>query len=788
MKTTFLSNTRRNAGAIILLLAFSFIFKAASAQDKSSDKSLSPYFFVNSDNPETDRLPLKSTSAQVNIAGVIADVTIKQVYKNEGKNTLEAVYIFPASTHAAVYNMKMKVGEREIIAVVQERQKARQQYEQAKNEGKTASLLEQQRPNVFQMNVANILPGDIIEVELSYTELLIPENGIYEFVYPTVVGPRYSNQTVENAPGEGWVANPYLKEGEVPNYTFDIKATISAGLPLHDVRSPSHQIDVKYTDTQSAAITLKNSGKFEGNRDFILQYRLKGDRIESGLLLYPGKDENFFLAMIQPPKAVIPSQIPSREYIFILDVSGSMYGFPLDITKKLMNELLLKLKPTDRFNLVLFAGASSVYQEHSITATPVNIKNAINYIGQQHGGGGTELLPALKKAMALQSDENFSRSFVILTDGYVNVEREAFEYIHKNLGQANFFAFGIGTSVNRYLIEGIAHAGKGESFVATNQKEAENLAPRFIKYVSMPVLTHIQMNFDHFTTYDVLPESCPDVFAERPVIIIGKYKNKPTGNIQITGISGDKTFIKRLNLQDFNPSALNAALKYLWARQKIQYLDDYINADSYHEQKDLSDEVTALGLKYNLLTKYTSFIAVDSDIRNEDGNITTVKQPLPLPDGVSNLAVGNTSNGILTKRAYALPATAKGSVTGAEYEMTVNEFAKEDKATKDEQVYYVVEKSPEFPGGVKALENFMIKNLKYPEELKESGISGMVIVSFIIDTDGSIKDIKIIRGLDPLLDQEAIRVIKLLPKWKPGIQNGKPVKTNYILPVRFTIS
>jgi Ca-activated chloride channel homolog len=788
MKTTFLRNTRRNAGALILLLAFSSTFQAISAQEKSNDKSLSPYFFVNSDDPETDRLPLKSTSAQVNIAGVIADVTIRQVYKNEGKNTLEAVYVFPASTRAAVHNMKMKIGEREIIAMVQERQKARQQYEQAKTEGKTVTLLEQQRPNVFQMNVANILPGDVIEVELSYTELLIPENGVYEFVYPTVVGPRYSNQTAENATDEGWVANPYLKEDEAPNYTFDMKASLSAGLPLHDVRSPSHQIDVKYSDAQMASITLKNKDKFEGNRDFILQYRLKGDRIESGILLFSGKDENFFLAMIQPPKAVSNNQIPPREYIFILDVSGSMYGFPLDITKKLMNELLLKLKPTDRFNLVLFAGASNVYKEHSVTATSENIKNAINYIGQQHGGGGTELLPALKKAMALQSNEDFSRSFVILTDGYVNVEKEAFDYIHKNLGQANFFAFGIGTSVNRYLIEGIAHAGKGESFVATSQKEAEKLAPRFIKYVSTPVLTHIQVNFDHFTTYDILPESCPDVFADRPVIIIGKYKTSPTGNIQITGTTGEKTFTKKLNLQDFNPSASNAALKYLWARQKIQYLDDYINADSYHEQKDLAGEVTKLGLKYNLLTKYTSFIAVDSEIRNKDGNITTVKQPLPLPNGVSNLAVGNAVNGMLTKQSPTPPATVKRTLAGAENETTVFKFAEEEKAATDEQVFYKVEKSPEFPGGTEALNNFIRKNLKYPEELKESGISGMVIVSFTIDTDGSIKDIKILRGLDPLLNQEAIRVIKLLPKWKPGMQNGKPVKSSYILPINFTTS
>ena len=186
---------------------------AYAQPNESDDRTLSPYFFVKSDDPQVDQLPLKSTSAAVNISGVIADVQVTQVYKNEGRRPLEAIYVFPASTKAALYGMRMRIGERVINAKISKREDARREYEQAKEQGKSASLLEQQRPNVFQMNVANIMPGDEIRVELSYTELLVPTDRIYEFFYPTVVGPRYSNQPAETAPPfERWVQNPYLHQ------------------------------------------------------------------------------------------------------------------------------------------------------------------------------------------------------------------------------------------------------------------------------------------------------------------------------------------------------------------------------------------------------------------------------------------------------------------------------------------------------------------------------------------------------------------------------------------------
>ena len=293
----------------------------------------------------------------MNITGVIADVRVTQIYKNEGGKPIEAIYIFPTSTRAAVYGMKMTIGLRVIEARIEKKEEARRQYEQARDQGKGASLLEQQRPNVFQMNVANILPGDEIQVELLYTELLTPSEGVYELVYPTVVGPRYSNQTAEMTPrSEGWVANPYLHQGEQPPYAFDIQVNLSAGLPIQELACSSHQVKTTYEGPAVARVHLDDSETRGGNRDFILRYRLAGDRIGSGLLLYEGERENFFLLMMQPPKRVRTADLPGREYIFIVDVSGSMYGFPLEMSKKLLKDLMGNLRPSDLFNVILFSG------------------------------------------------------------------------------------------------------------------------------------------------------------------------------------------------------------------------------------------------------------------------------------------------------------------------------------------------------------------------------------------------------------------------------------------------
>ncbi len=622
---------------------------SAARQETSADKTLSPYFLVKSNDPDVDRLPLKSTDAQVNISGVIADVTVAQIYKNEGKMPLEAVYVFPASTKAAVYGMKMTIGERTVEAEIREREQARQEYRHAKQAGKNAALLEQHRPNVFQMNVANILPGDIVKVELKYTELLVPTDSVYEFVYPTVVGPRYVHQNSdETGSAETWTSNPYLHQGKAPTYTFNTDVHISAGLPIKDISCASHKIRIDYTSPSFAAVHLDASENQGGNRDFILKYRLAGNKIQTGLLLFKGEDENFFLLMMQPPKKVIQHEIPPREYIFIVDVSGSMNGFPLNISKKLFKDLISTLGPADRFNVLLFAGGSQVMAEQSLPATSQNITRAIDTIERQRGSGGTRLLPALKRALSLPKTKGYSRSIVIATDGYVSVEEEVFDLIRNNLGRANMFVFGIGSSVNRHLIEGMARIGMGEPFVITDPDHAIIAAKKFRKLIASPVLTGIKADFGDFNAYDVEPHGIPDVLADRPVIVFGKWRGNPRGTISLQGYTGKHRFLKKIDISETKALGTNSALRYLWARHRIALLADY---NRLNKQDERVKEVTHLGLTYNLLTAYTSFVAVDTQIRVQNGQAVTVKQPLPLPRGVSDDAVGE--NRSFSQKAFS---------------------------------------------------------------------------------------------------------------------------------------
>ena len=659
-----MTQTKSRLTILLLLLAAGLTAAGAAASQPLAgepSRTLSPYFHVHSEDPEVHELPLESTRVETRIAGVIADVRVEQVYRNGGQRPLEAIYVFPASTRAAVHGMKMTIGDRTIVAEVREREQARREYEEARDEGRNASLLEQQRSNVFQMNVANIMPGDRIVVELLYTELLLPTEGVYEFVYPTVVGPRYSNQAAESAPqSDQWIANPYLREGEAPTYTFDMRVELNGGVPVQDVACASHQVEVAYSRPDRAVIELASGPGSGGNRDFVLRYRLQGQQIQSGLLLHEGDDESFFLLTVQPPERIEPASIPPREFVFVVDVSGSMNGFPLDTAKGLMRRLLDGLRPVDRFNLVLFAGGSKVLARRSLAASPANVTEAMATLDRERGGGGTELLPALQRAVGLPRDQETARTVLVITDGFVGVEVETFELIRDRLGEANLFAFGIGTSVNRLLIEGMARAGMGEAFVVTSAAEAAAKSGRFYRYVATPVLTGVELTFDGLETYDVVPARVPDVLAERPLTVFGKWRGRPRGTIRLRGRQGDREYQDQIVVNAPDSSGSNPALRYLWARHRIAELGDDVRIDG---DADTRDRIVRLGLEYNLLTDYTSFVGIDREVRRDGSEVvTTVRQPLPLPEGVGDLALGG---GARMMKAAAPTFSLARSVLGA---------------------------------------------------------------------------------------------------------------------------
>ncbi|MFN8359619.1 MAG: VIT domain-containing protein [Candidatus Kapaibacterium sp.] len=607
---------------LLLLVGMLFCAITATAQYNQSispnngeDWSGSPRLLVQKGNAQD--VELASTTVTGAIVGVIADVNIRQVYVNHGTKPIEAVYVFPGSTRAAVYAMTMTVGNHIIRSVIREKEQARREYTAAKSQGRSASLLEMLKPNIFRMNVANVRPGDSIVIDMRYTEAIYLSENVYEFVYPAVVAPRYVGAVQSEV--DAALSGKELPT-EIPG-KFSISLRLATGMLLKSIYSPSHDLDVdngnvytkknvKMNLVSHSRVGISPKDSLKQNRDFVLRYSLTGRAIESGLLLYKGETENYFMLMAQPPRNVeIPSILP-REFVFIVDVSGSMNGEPLNIANHLMKNLLTTLRPQDKFNIMTFSGGSDVFANSSVEATKSNVLRGLSFLSNNSQyGGGTELLPALKRALAMPSDENCSRSFVVITDGYVSIEREAFKLVRENLNKANIYAFGIGQSVNRYLMEGLARAGNADPMIITNMNEATSMADKFKHYIEAPVLTKIKVDYGNLDVYDVEPASIPDVTAQRPVIVFGKWRGKPYGTVTLTGTTADSTIDISMNIGALPMIAAHSALKYLWARNKIMMIEDGSNQMPTDEERKI---ITNIGLQYNLLTRYTSFVAIDS--------------------------------------------------------------------------------------------------------------------------------------------------------------------------------
>lgn len=645
------------------------------AEEKQEESLLAPYFIIQGtegeDAPAPEHFPLKATNVVTTINGVIAETYVTQTYINEGDVPINARYVFPASSDVTVHGMKMIIGNEMITARIKEKEEAKTEYEEAKSEGKSASLMEQKRPNVFTMDVANIMPGDTVDIELHYTELISPKENIYEFVFPTVVGPRYAPPSTtgsdtgdasgSDTPGsdasgrtagapeaadDDWVASPYLDESTIIPGEYNITVNLSTGVPIAEISSKSHEIRIRKTDASNAQITLMDSEEYAGNRDFILKYRLAGEEVQSGLVLSRGQEENFFMLTVQPPERYEPEDIPPREYIFVVDVSGSMFGYPLDTAKELLRDLVGNLKETDCFNLILFANDSILLSSRSLPATSRNIAAASKLIEEQKGGGGTSLLPALESAIALPKEENTARSIVIVTDGYISNDSEIISCITNNMGSASFFSFGIGTSVNDYLIKQIAGCGLGESFVVTDKEDAAESAANFRTYIEAPLLTDIDVTYEGFDVYDVEPSVPSILYASQPIVLFGKWRGTPGGTVTVTGQTGGEKYRQEISVRDVTADTESEALRYLWARTRLDRITGY---GSIRNDASIKDAVVELGLKYSMVTPYTSFIAVSEIIRNPEGDSTDVNQPLPLPQRVSGLAVGG------GYRAYSEP-------------------------------------------------------------------------------------------------------------------------------------
>jgi Ca-activated chloride channel family protein len=632
--------------------------------------------------------PLKRTAVKVEISGFVARVEVTQQFVNPFKDKIEAVYVFPLGAKAAVDDMTMKVGDRVIRGQIKPREEARQIYEQAKASGHVASLLDQERPNIFTQSVANIEPGKEIVITIRYSEMLKYEDAKFSFVFPMVVGPRYIPGQAVGQSGTGWapdttrvpdasrITPPVTPKGTRAGHDISIQVALRAGLAIKALGSPQHKILTRYLDDAktSASVELANEVEIP-NKDFVLEYSTASDEITDAVLTHTDTRGGYFTLVLQPPRKVKPAQIVPREIIFVIDTSGSQQGFPVEISKKLITKAINNLRPKDTFNLITFSGSTSILWDKPRENTEENRTLALEFVKTLQGGGGTEMMKAINAALGGDHEKDKVRIVAFFTDGYVGNDMEILDAVRKNAGVSRVFSFGIGTSVNRYLLDGMAQFGRGEVEYVLNQTLAEPAAEKFYDRIDAPVLTDIAVDFgdlaDAVEAKEVYPRMVPDLFSVQAVVVKGRYKtgqNDRAGTIVLHGMTSQGPFQRRISVMLPADAKDNEVLPAQWARAKVEELmsQDLLGAQQGKPDPAIKETILGLGLNYRLLTQYTSFVAVEEKTVTIGGQPRTVAVPVEMPEGVSYEGVfgeGEMSNGKRSKLGWGLVGDMPSSLS-----------------------------------------------------------------------------------------------------------------------------
>ncbi len=598
--------------------------------------------------------PLKHTDVKAQISGFLSRVVVTQEFENPFKEKIEAVYTFPLPQNASVDDMTMTVGERTVRGKILRREEAQAVYEAAKSNGQTASLLDQERPNVFTQSVANILPGEQIKITISYVETLKYEDGSYEFVFPMVVGPRYVPGSPTGAQGNT-NGNGFAEDtNQVPDasrvtpqpapvgmragHDVSIDVSIDAGVPIDALNSKTQDVTIERPDDRRAMVRLKDQATIP-NKDFVLRYDVAGKKIEDALLTHSTDKGGFFTLILQPPDRVTAEDVTPKELVFVLDTSGSMSGFPIEKAKETMKLALDNLYPYDTFNLITFSGDEHVLFPEPVPATKENLARAQAFLESRTGGGGTEMMKAIKASMDPSDAQGHVRIVVFMTDGYVGNDMEIIGEVQKH-PNARVFAFGIGGSVNRFLLDNMAKYGRGEvEYVGLND-DGSAAARRMHERVRNPLLTDISIDWNGLPVADVYPRTVPDLFSAKPVILTGRYTGNGRGTIRLKGKMSGRDFVREIPV-DFSNAQQHDVLATLWARTRVDDLmsQDLKGAQQGTMKNEVKQAITQLGLDYRLMTQFTSFVAVEEMVVTDGGQPRRIDVPVEVPEGVNRAVV-----------------------------------------------------------------------------------------------------------------------------------------------------
>jgi len=604
---------------------------------------------IDKDGKAVGQCPLKHTSVQAQIAGFVARVDVTQEFVNPTADKIEAVYVFPLPQDAAVDRMEMTVGDRTIRGEIKRREEARQIYEAAKQAGHVASLLDQERPNVFTQSVANIMPGERVLIKISYVDLLNYENGQYEFTFPMVVGPRYIPGQPIGKSGEGWapdttkvpdaskITPPVTPEGTRAGHDISVEVRINAGVPIGEISSVLHEVDIERPSESEARVALTDQETIP-NKDFILRYQVAGDMVQTGLLPSTRSAGDGYLSLILvPPKAPGRILIAPKEMVFVIDSSGSQMGWPIEKSKETMKLCIEQMNPGDTFQMLAFSNEVIPLFDKPQPNTPENRALVQEFLASRLGGGGTEMMKAITAALTPPPDPRRLRIVCFMTDGYVGNDLEILDAVKKNIGSARLFSFGIGNAPNRFLLDGMADLGRGAVEYVTLAEKGSLAAEKFHERISKPILTDISIDWGGLPVDDVYPKRIPDLFSSQPVILKGRYVGSAEGTITIHGKLGGKPWSEEVPVTLPNEEDENKALPSLWARAKIADLtaQDYLGLQRGDADPNVKEQVTRLALEYQLMSQFTSFVAVEEKIVTEGGQPKKVAVPVEMPEGVS---------------------------------------------------------------------------------------------------------------------------------------------------------
>jgi len=618
---------------------------------------------------------LQETRVDAEIAGVLARVRVTQVFKNPLSSRLEASYVFPMPENCAVDAYSFQIGERVVIGEVKEKEEARKVYQQARDEGRKAALLEQERANVFTQSIANIPANSVVIVNIEYVHPLEIDENRYVFRFPMTVAPRYIPGTQTDRPnvGRGWasdtdqvpdasrITTAVLPAGKRNGNDVFVTVKINGGMPLQKIIPVTHELDIQNTSETEAVVTLKNQSTI-ADKDLVIEYQLAGENSTLASLVHRESEETegYVMLALQPKWSVESTEISPRQVNLVLDTSGSMQGVAISQLRQFAEHVLDHLNPQDEFQLIAFNNQSRAFEAAPVPATSVNIEAGKKFIRGLNAGGGTKLLPALQLALGDGCDESTpARYLILMSDALVGNDHSILRYIQDPKFQdARVFPVAFGAAPNDYLINRAAEMGRGFSLQVTNQDNAPALASRFNELTSLPYMTDLQIDWGGLSIRDQVPSRLPDLYAGKPLIVLGRYDQSGSETITLKGNVLGQSVQMDLELTLPAQEHSHDAIASVWARQRIRQI---WNRDVGNETAQGRSEITELGLRHNLVTQFTSFVAVEKELSEvPQGNLVSEVVPSMMPDGMKETPNGSQGT---TAHTAATRSQASGKPT-----------------------------------------------------------------------------------------------------------------------------